>query len=224
VDADPNSNLAEALGVSPGRPLAEIREQGSSAEGSPASGIGRARALEDEIQRALVEAEGFDLITMGRPEGPRCYCYVNSLLRRSLDNLTRNYAAVVLDNEAGLEHLSRRTTNNVDFLIAVMDPTLPAFRAVQRILTLSRELPVQIGHRRVLVNRVGPKGVPEEIARRLAEIGADRLPEISQDDEVERAGALGKDVFNLPDQSPALVGLRSVAAVLTSELSLTRAT
>jgi CO dehydrogenase maturation factor len=223
VDADPNSNLAEALGVSPGRPLAEIREQGSSAEGSPASGIGRARALEDEIQRALVEAEGFDLITMGRPEGPRCYCYVNSLLRRSLDNLTRNYAAVVLDNEAGLEHLSRRTTNNVDFLIAVMDPTLPAFRAVQRVLTLSRELPVQIGHRRVLVNRVPPQGVPEEIARRLTEVGAPRLPEVPQDNDVERAGALGGDIFSIPDQSPALIGLRNVVATVATEYNLMQA-
>jgi len=72
VDADANSNLAEALGVEEGRPLAEIREQSSSPEGSPASGVGRVRSVEDEIQRAISEAEGFDLITMGRPEGPRC--------------------------------------------------------------------------------------------------------------------------------------------------------
>ena len=158
VDADPNSNLAEALGVEPGRPLAEIREQGSSPEGSPPSGIGRVRAVEDEIQRAITEADGFDLITMGRPEGPRCYCCVNNLLRKSLDDLSRNYAAVVVDNEAGMEHLSRRTTNNVDFLIVVMNPTLPSLRAAQRILALSRELPVRIGRRAVLVNRVGPEG------------------------------------------------------------------
>src|SRR3989304_4812938 len=102
VDADPNSNLAEALGVEPGRPLAEIREVGSSPEGSPPSGIGRVRAVEDEIQRAITEDDGFDLITMGRPEGPRCYCAVNNLLRKSLDSLALNYAAVVVDNEAGM--------------------------------------------------------------------------------------------------------------------------
>ncbi len=123
-------------------PLAHIREQGSSPEGSPASGIGRARAIDDEIQRAIVEAQGFDLIAMGRPEGPRCYCYVNNLLRRSLDSLAANYAAVVMDNEAGMEHLSRRTTNKVDFLIVVTDCTLPAFRAAERILALSHELPI----------------------------------------------------------------------------------
>ena len=127
VDADPNSTLAEALGVEQGTLLADIREKGSSAEGSPASGMGRVRAVEDELQRAVTEADGFDLITMGQPEGPRCYCYVNTLLRKSLDGLTRNYNAVVLDNEAGMEHLSRRTTNDVDFLVAVMNPTMPSF-------------------------------------------------------------------------------------------------
>ncbi len=145
VDADPNSTLAEALGVEPGRPLAEIREESSTPEGSPASGVGRVRHVEDEIQRTITEAEGFDLITMGRPEGPKCYCYVNSLLRKSLDDLTRNYAAVVLDNEAGMEHLSRRTTNDIDVLIAVLNPTVPSFRAAERIVNLSRELPIKIG-------------------------------------------------------------------------------
>jgi CO dehydrogenase maturation factor len=210
VDADPNSNLAEALGVQQGRPLADIREQGSSPEGSPASGVGRARAVADEIQRAIVEAEGFDLVTMGRPEGPRCYCYVNNLLRTSLDGLTRNYAAVVLDNEAGMEHLSRRTTNNVDFLVAVTDPTLPAFRAVQRILGLSRELPVEIGHRVVLVNRVEPEGLAGEFSARLAELGAERLPDVPQDDEVQRAGGAGRDVFTLSAESAAMAAVRRV--------------
>lgn len=214
VDADPNSNLAEALGIRPGRLLADIREQGSSPEGSPPSGIGRVRAVEDEIQRAIAEAEGFDLVTMGRPEGPRCYCYVNNLLRKSLDDLARNYAAVVLDNEAGMEHLSRRTTNNVDFLVAVTDPTLPALRAAERILTLSRELPVKIAHRAVLINRAVGGNVPEEVARRLAQLDAGRLPDVPQDAEVERAGAAGGDVFSLSTLSPALAAVRRVVETL----------
>jgi len=214
VDADPNSNLAEALGVEPGRPLAEIREKSSSPEGASAGGAGRVRTVEDEIQRAVTEAEGFDLVTMGRPEGPRCYCYVNTLLRKSLDALSKNYRVVVLDNEAGMEHLSRRTTNDVDFLIAVMDPTLPALRAAKRILTLSRQLPVKIGHRAILVNRVGPNALPEALGRELAQLDARRLLDVPQDDEVERAGALGGDVFHLPETSPALVAISSVVESL----------
>jgi CO dehydrogenase maturation factor len=214
VDADPNSNLAEALGVDAGRPLAEIREQSSSPEGSPASGIGRARALEDEIQRSMTEADGFDLVTMGRPEGPRCYCYVNNLLRKFLDSLSQNYAAVVVDNEAGMEHLSRRTTNDVDFLIAVMNPTLPSMRAAKRIVDLSRELPVKIEQRLVLVNRVGPEGVFAEIEQELAAIGIQRLADVPEDDEVQRVGAAGGNVFSLSDQGPAMLAVRNVLEAL----------
>ncbi|MGO8688075.1 MAG: ArsA-related P-loop ATPase [Thermoguttaceae bacterium] len=214
VDADPNSNLAEALGVAPGRPLAEIREQSSSPEGSPPGGMGRARAVDDEIQRAITEADGFDLITMGRPEGPRCYCYVNNLLRKSLDSLTRNYAAVILDNEAGMEHLSRRTTNNVDVLVAVMNPTEPSLRAARRIVALSRELPVKIDRRAVLVNRAGPPEMLAEIDREVAAWGVERLADVPQDDEVERAGAAGRDVFTLSAQGSALAAVRNVMKTL----------
>ncbi len=214
VDADPNSNLAEALGVEPGKALADIREEGSAPEGSPASGIGRVRAVGDEIQRAITEAEGFDLITMGRPEGPRCYCAVNNLLRNALDSLAKNYPAVVVDNEAGMEHLSRRTTNDVDCLIVMMDPTLPSLRAAKRILALSSELPVRIGRRMVLVNRVGPLGAPEEINRELAGLAAERLPDVPQDDNVEQAGAAGGDVLALPAQTSAVLAMSKVADAL----------
>jgi CO dehydrogenase maturation factor len=214
VDADPNSTLADALGVEEGTHLAEIREQGSTAEGSPASGMGRVRAVEDEIQRAVTEASGFDLVTMGRGEGPRCYCYVNNLLRKSLDTLSKNYDAVVVDNEAGMEHLSRRTTNDVDFLIAVLNPTIPSFRAAKRILELAEQLPVNIRHRVLLVTRVGPNGIGEPIDSRLAELDTARLPDLPQDDAAEQANAFGRDVFSLPEQSPALTSVRSIVEEL----------
>ena len=219
VDADPNSSLAEALGVEPGVPLAEVRERGSSAEGSPPSGVGRARAVDDDIQRAITEADGFDLITMGWGEGPRCYCYVNNLLRQSLDALAGNYRAVVLDNEAGMEHLSRRTTNNMDFLITVANPTLPSIRAVGRILAISRQLPVRIDHRAVLLNRADPGGNAEEIDRALAPLDAERLPDVPEDDAVERAGVAGADVFTLPDAAPAVAAVRSLVEVLRRQSS-----
>lgn len=210
VDADPNSNLAEALGVELGTTLAEIREFGSSPEGSPASGVGRLRAIEDEVQRAITEADHFDLIVMGRPEGPRCYCAVNNLLRKSLDTLGRNYEAIVIDNEAGMEHLSRRTTRDVDCLVVMGNPTVPSLRAIKRILDLSRSLPIRIGRRVVELTRVGPEGAPEAIEAELAGLCFERLPSIPQDDIVERAGAEGRDVFHLPADSPALVATQNV--------------
>ena len=219
VDADPNSTLADALGVEEGRPLADIREQGSSAEGSPSSGIGRARAIDDEIQRAITEADGFDLVIMGQPEGPRCYCYVNTLLRKSLDSLAGNYPGVVLDNEAGMEHLSRRTTNDVDCLVAVMNPTLPSFRAARRAIELSRNLPVNIGRRFLLVNRVGPDGIPDRINDELAKLDVLRLPDVPQDDVLERAGAVGEGVFTLPAENGAVSAVRRVVEVMQETMA-----
>jgi CO dehydrogenase maturation factor len=214
VDADPNSNLSENLGVDSGRPLADIREVGSSPEGSPSSGIGRVRAVEDEIQRAITESDGFDLISMGRPEGPRCYCAVNNLLRKSLDSLSQNYAAIVVDNEAGMEHLSRRTTNNVDFLLIVANPTLPSVRAASRILALSNELPVAIGRRMLLINRLEPGGIPIEVEKELYTFQIERLPDVPQDDDLEREGSAGHDVFLLPMKNPALLAVRNVVKIL----------
>ncbi len=217
VDADPNSNLAEALGVEAGRPLAEIREERSGSDGAPPGEIGRARAIEDEVQRAITEEEGYDLITMGQPEGPKCYCYVNNLLRKSLKDLTKNYKAVVLDNEAGMEHLSRRTTDDVDFLLAVMNPTQPSFRAVKRIMTLSRNLPINIGSRVILVNRTKGQRAGEVLEAEIAKLDADMTLDVPQDDAVEQAGAAGEGVFSLPEQTPALAAVRDLVKTLREQ-------
>jgi len=122
----------------------------------------------------------------------------------------------VVDNEAGMEHISRRTTNNVDFLLIVMNPTLPSARAAGRILALSLELPVIIGRRMLLINRIGPEGVPEAVESELAGLHIERLPDVPQDDELERDGVAGRDVFRLPDQIPAMLAVRSVVKELCS--------
>ncbi|HID11122.1 MAG TPA: carbon monoxide dehydrogenase, partial [Candidatus Latescibacteria bacterium] len=108
VDADPNSNLGEQLGMEVGETIGDIREEVLEEELPP--GMTKDRYLELRIQETLTEGEGVDLLTMGRPEGPGCYCYVNHLLRGFLDRLSKNYRHIVVDNEAGMEHLSRRTT------------------------------------------------------------------------------------------------------------------
>lgn len=118
-----------------------------------------------------------------------------------------------------MEHLSRRTTNDVDFLVAVMNPTAPSLRAVRRILELSGELPIKIGRRVVLATRVGPQGMPEPIERELAALGVERLPDVPQDDAVEQAGAAGRDVFALDRESPALEAVRRIAAVFCPTLT-----
>ena len=142
VDADPNSGLGEALGVSPEHTLADIREDTREDRLQLSAGMSKERHIELLIQSCLVEGNKFDLLTMGRPEGPKCYCYVNNLLRKYLDEATKEYPIVVIDNEAGMEHLSRRTTNNVDELFVVSDATRQGARTVGRIMKLADSLPI----------------------------------------------------------------------------------
>ncbi|MHB9090935.1 MAG: ATP-binding protein, partial [Chloroflexota bacterium] len=125
IDADPSSNLNQALGMSVEHSVGDIREEMLEKVGKNAMEPGMAKAdyLEYRIQESLVEGSGVDLLAMGRPEGPGCYCAANNMLRVSVDRLAKNYDFVVIDNEAGLEHLSRRTTRDVDVLLVVSDPT-----------------------------------------------------------------------------------------------------
>src|SRR4030042_2038478 len=140
VDADPNSCLGLTLGVEPAATVADIREQ-ARAKTPGNAGMDKLRTVEYAIQQAITESEGFDLLTMGRPEGPSCYCAVNNLLRKFLDELSSQYRYVIIDNEAGMEHLSRRTTNNVDLLCIVAEPTPIGSVTAQRISDLTQKLP-----------------------------------------------------------------------------------
>jgi CO dehydrogenase maturation factor len=109
-----------------------------------------------------------------------------------------------------MEHLSRRTTNDVDFLIAVANPSIPSLRAVKRIMQLSRELPINIHRRMTLVNRVAPDSPLDVVEREMGSVEAERLPDVPNDDDVERAGAVGDDIFSLDDQNPALLAVRAI--------------
>jgi len=154
VDADPNACLGDALGVEVETTLGQIRDAALDRRLQPGPGADRERAVQFAIHRAVAEAEGFDLLTMGHTEGPRCYCAVNHLLRRYLDQAAEDYAWVVLDNEAGMEHLSRQTTNDVDLLLVVAEPTPIGATTARRILGLADRLPVTVRRRAVLWNKV----------------------------------------------------------------------
>jgi len=150
VDADPNSNLAAKLGVDPGRSLGNIREEIMSLGDEQPKGVPKQEYIDYQIKLALKEGEGFDLLTMGRPEGPGCYCYVNNLLRTIVDTLSERYEYIVIDNEAGLEHLSRRTTRSPNLLLVVCDRSKASIDAAERISKLADEM--RIGaKRKVLV-------------------------------------------------------------------------
>jgi len=143
VDADPNSCLGQTCGVELVGTIAEVREKAAQRVPS-SSGSDRIRLFEYGIQQSITEANGFDLLTMGRSEGPGCYCAANNLLRTFLDKLSSAYEFVVIDNEAGMEHLSRRSTNNVDLLCVVAEPSPLGTVTAKRISELAKQLPISV--------------------------------------------------------------------------------
>ena len=205
IDADPNSCLALALGVEPGTTVAEVRER-ARAKPADAGGMDRVRTFEYGLQQAITEAGGFDLVTMGRPEGPSCYCAVNNLLRRVLDEMSQKYRFVIIDNEAGMEHLSRRTTNNVDLLCIVSEATAVGALTARRIFELAKQLPIVVREIGVLWNKTGSDYPPEEGAE-----PADVLARVPEDTAVLEASRRGRSVFTLADDNPAFQVVRALA-------------
>ncbi len=154
VDADANANFNEVLGVEVEATLGEAREEMKK---GISTGMTKDVFMEMKLQEAVIESEGFDLVVMGRPEGSGCYCAANSLLTMYLEKLIDNYPYMVTDNEAGMEHLSRLTTNNVDLLLVVSDPTRRGLQAASRIIELTKELNLAIGSTAVIINQVREK-------------------------------------------------------------------
>ncbi len=205
IDADPNSCLALALGVEPGTTVAEIREQ-ARARPANARGMDRIRTFEYGLQQAVTEAGKLDLVTMGRPEGPSCYCAVNNMLRRVLDELSSKYRFVIIDNEAGMEHLSRRTTNNVDLLCVVAEATFVGSLTARRIVELARRLPIVVKEIGVLWNKTDCEYPLEGTSEALHALVC-----IPEDAAVREASMRGESVFALPEDSPAFQAMRTVA-------------
>ena len=177
IDADPSANLNMVLGVDLDATVGGIREdmlkqvQGSqnvtgAARGSVGGGMSKHDYLDYEIHSSLIESDQFDLIAMGRSEGPGCYCAVNHNLRDILDNLSDNYPYVVMDNEAGMEHLSRRTTQDVEHLFIISDPTQRGVVAADRIVELKDELDIKVENTYFILNRV-PGEIPSALQEKI---------------------------------------------------------
>lgn len=189
VDADPNSNLDQALGIRAENSIVAIVDDISKNPSQIPQGATKERFLEYRIHNSLVESDGFDLLVMGRPEGPGCYCFVNNLLRTLIDKLSKSYFYMLIDNEAGMEHLSRRTTRRIDLLFIVSDYTLVGLRSAKRILDLTKELEISVKDTRLVINRA-----PEEVNQLKEEIKQLGVP---------LAGVMpeDKEVFNLSLES-----------------------
>ena len=210
VDADPNANLHLLLGLPLPRALGTLREDLLAEEGGAAS---KEERLEAMVQRRIVEDDAVDLVTMGRGEGPGCYCYVNSLLRRSLDRLAGSYRAVVVDNEAGMEHLSRRNLRRIDHLILVADPSPRGMGSARTIGVLAGQLKLPVGRTWLLVNR--PFGSRPDAAPPGE--GIPRLGEIPHDPSLPEWEAGGRSLLEISGASPAAAAAESAVRLMLGE-------
>ncbi|NWG08872.1 MAG: AAA family ATPase [Nitrososphaerales archaeon] len=203
VDADPNSNLNEALGIDAKRTIGDIRERFLKNKESLPPEQPKDEYLNYLIQSSIIEGEDFDMMIMGRPEGPGCYCYLNNILRKIIDSTSQHYPLVLIDTEAGLEHFSRRTTKDLDLLLVVTDPTVRGAMTAKRIKELCKELHIKVGRIFLIINRMSPQleGRIDGIAKTSGiELGGI----VPEDSLIQQFDIKGDSLLNLPENSPAL--------------------
>jgi CO dehydrogenase maturation factor len=212
IDADPSSNLNMVLGLELEWTVGDIREgmlskvkesllAGGAAMGSIDGGLTKRDYLDYEVRSAIAEGERVDLIAMGRSEGAGCYCAVNHNLREVVDAISKNYRYVIIDNEAGMEHLSRRTTRDVEHLIVVSDPTQRGIVAAERIAAFRREMDIRIENTYLILNRLQGE-MPEALQRRIGEMDIPLLGLVPADTELMTYEFSGRPLIDLSDESP----------------------
>jgi len=218
VDADPDSNLPEALGLSGDKSLSTIgraREEFFQSRAEVPAGMPKEAYLELRLNQVLVETKDIDLLVMGRPEGSGCYCYINNVLRKYLDVLSANYPFVIIDNEAGLEHLSRRTTRDVDYLLIVSDYSLNGLRAAKRIKLMVDEISLTVRNIALIINNA-PEVMSPQFTAEADAAGISCLGVIPRDDMVTGHDIEEKSLLSLDDASPAAAAVKSIGEKIFS--------
>lgn len=212
VDADSNACLNEALGIDVHATIGHLREEslqtirsGSERPG----GMSMEQLFDYQVQQSVIEAKGFDLMVMGRPEGPGCYCAANNIIRKYTDKLSETYPYVVIDNEAGMEHLSRRTTHKVNLLLIVSDPSVRGIKTAKRIADLVKELQLDVERHVLIINRTsGNEG--EELKKLGESLGLEVAGIIPQDPKIFEYDLAGKAIMHLPYDAPAVHAVYSM--------------
>lgn len=202
VDADPNTNLNELLGIELKETVGAIREEMKNSANTLPGGMTKQQFLEYKIQSSLIETPGYDLVAMGRPEGPGCYCYANNLLRDILNTLSANYQFVVIDNEAGMEHLSRRTAQNIHYLLIISDPTVRGIHTAGKISGLLKELNTRVKKRYLILNRV-QNAISSPVKRAVKDEGLNLLHSIPEDEQLFTLDQNGEPISLIKPDSPA---------------------
>lgn len=209
IDADPNSNLGETLGLDIERTVGDIREDYMRDPQGVPSGMDKVIYLEMLMNQVLIEQKEFDLLVMGRQEGQGCYCMVNNILNRFSEELEGNYKYLLVDNEAGMEHLSRRSSGKVDMLIMVTDYALRGLRAVGRINEMLGDLKLDVQNKGLIVNRA-PEKLNDTFLKEVENIGVPILGTIPDDPNLLEFDMERRSMMELPGDSPAVVALDKI--------------
>jgi CO dehydrogenase maturation factor len=228
IDADPSSNLNMVLGLDLEWTVGDIREdmlakvkasltEGGAAMGVMPGGTSKREYLDYHIRSSLAEGSRFDLIAMGRGEGQGCYCAVNHNLREVIDGMSKHYAYVVIDNEAGMEHLSRHTTRDVQHLLIVSDPTQRGIVAAQRIADMSDTLDIHVDNKYLIVNRLPGGIIPDALQGEIDKVNAKFIGGIPSNEELTTYEFSGKPLVDLGDESPVY---QSIANMMKTILKI----
>jgi CO dehydrogenase maturation factor len=201
VDADSNANLNEVLGLEVFDTLGGARED--MKKGVVPSGMTKDVFMHMKLQQAIIESDGYDLVVMGQPEGPGCYCAANTLLTGFLDKLIGNYPYIVMDNEAGMEHISRLTTSNVDVLLIVADTSRRGLQAALRIEELAKGLNIGINRSCLIINQIREEP-SDKVLEMINAAGLELGGTVPEDDTVYEYDLEGRPTVELPDDNPAI--------------------
>ena len=212
VDADANSNLNEVLGVEVETSLGAIREEMAQAElkGTIPAGMTKADYANFKFNSAIIEEDDFDMLVMGRTQGKGCYCYVNGILKTQVDKYAKNYSYIVMDNEAGLEHVARGTLPHVDTMLLISDCSRRGVQAVARIAEMIEEMNLNPGQMGLIINRA-PDGVLDDGVRaEIEKYGLKLFGVLPHDDAVYRCDCNGDPSSKLPDNDPMKTALKGI--------------
>lgn len=209
VDADPNSCLPEKLGIPAEQTIGDLREELRKHPEKKPTGISKSEWMEMGINSSISEASGVDMVVMGRQEGPDCYCFINNLLRHCLDTIGSHYKAVVIDNEAGMEHLSRRSNGTVEVLLIVANPTVTGARTAKRITELVQSLDLNIGASYLVLNKVDSE-VPPALRAQFEETGMDIVGEIATEQLILDSEMKGESLLQISPDSKAAQAVEQI--------------
>ena len=208
VDADPDSNLGSLLGVQPRQSIGDLREEVRKEINNLPAGMTKANYVEAGLHGIIEEAEGFDLITMGRGEGAGCYCALNNMIRKFSDDLTPSYKWVVMDNEAGLEHLSRRTTRDIDALVVVVTDNPLSLQSAERIQAITESLDNRILHKYLVTNAL-KEGRKAQVLERVRSLRMEYLVDIPYDPTLDEVFFRGEPLKKL-NGSPIMMSIARI--------------